>query len=108
VIIATNHIPRNFDAITIWPFILIRPERRHDLSLITHEMVHYREQRNCCVLPWLLLYLLSASFRLAAEVRGYRAQIAAHGITQDEAARYLMQYSVDITRDQAIQLLANT
>lgn len=106
MIIATEFIPQKFDAITVWPCIFVRPVSLGDAGLITHELVHYREQRACGVLPWLLLYLLSKSFRLAAEVRGYRAQIAAGGITLEAAAGYLVQYGVGVTIERARTLLA--
>jgi hypothetical protein len=106
VIVPTRFIPQCFDAVTCWPFIFVRPEWRQDAALIEHEMVHYKEQRNCGVLPWLLLYACSKAFRLGAEVRGYKAQIKAHGITADEAAQYLMRYGTDITRERALAMLA--
>ncbi|MGK5020770.1 hypothetical protein [Janthinobacterium sp. LB2P10] len=105
MIISSKLIPARFDAITVWPFILIRPEARGDDALLLHEMVHYREQRNCGVLPWLLLYAVSARFRMAAEVRGYRAQLAAGGISLERAAALLMCYGIDITHAQATALL---
>ena len=106
MIISTTLIPREFNALTIWPFMFIRQGHSGDAALIAHEMAHYREQRNCGVLPWLLLYWLSKRFRIAAEVRGYRAQIAAGGITVDQAAQYLVQYGAGITLDRAKELLS--
>ncbi|MBW3496984.1 hypothetical protein [Janthinobacterium sp. NKUCC08_JDC] len=105
MIISTRYLPARFDAMTVWPLILVRPASRGDDALLLHEMVHYREQRNCGVLPWLLRYAMSARFRLGAEVRGYRAQMAAGGISLERAAALLMRYGVDITHAQAIALL---
>ncbi len=105
MIISTRYIPARFDAMTVWPLILVRPASRGDSALLLHEMVHYREQRNCGVLPWLLRYAMSARFRLGAEVRGYRAQLAAGGISLERAAALLMRYGVDITYAQAVALL---
>lgn len=98
-------IPKAFDSITIWPFIFIRPEVAEGSALIEHELVHYREQRNCLLLPWLALYLLWPGFRLAAEVRAYRRQIELKGITLDKAAKLLTLYRTGISYDKAVQLL---
>lgn len=105
MVIQTRFIPKKFDAVTVWPFIFIRPENAKDDGLITHELVHYREQKEWLVLPWLLAYGLSKRFRLAAEVRGYKAQIAAGTILPIEAAFYLTQYGLNLTMTDALKLL---
>lgn len=105
VIIQTNHIPDGFDAITVWPFIFMRPSEAADVALVAHEMVHYVEQRNCGVLPWLLRYMVSKKFRLAAEVRGYQKQIKIGGISVEAAASYLTQYRTGISQAEAIKML---
>jgi hypothetical protein len=70
MIVSTPLIPKGFSAISLWPFILVRPEHRSDIALIEHELVHYKEQ--AWIMPvWVLLYLVSRKFRLAAEVRAY-------------------------------------
>jgi len=101
MIVSTRLVPRGFDAITLWPLILIRPEHRRNSGLIEHELVHYREQ--AWIAPvWWLRYLLSRRFRLAAEVRAYRRQIELGGMTQDQAAQMLTHYRLGITADQAL------
>lgn len=103
MIIITRFIPAKFDAVTIWPLILIRPGKNKP-SLIAHEMTHYRAQ--AWITPWWLLrYWLSPAFRLRAEVTGYRAQIAGGDISVDSAARMLMQYELDMTHAQALAAL---
>jgi hypothetical protein len=42
-------VPASADAITVWPFIFVRPAARADRALIEHELVHYREQARCAV-----------------------------------------------------------
>lgn len=104
MIIITRFIPAKFDAITIWPLILIRAESRNDAALIEHELVHYREQR--WITPWWVArYLLSRSFRLDAEVRAYKRQIEVGGITCEGAARMLLQYRLRITIEHALAAL---
>lgn len=101
MIIKTNFVPRGFDAITVFPFIIIRPESADNASLIAHEMVHYREQKAAWVVPWLLRYAFSSTFRLAAEVRGYQAQIAMGGITVDQAVQMLQGYRLNVSAADA-------
>lgn len=105
MIVSTNMVPSKFDAVTVWPFIFIRPASRGDAALLTHETVHYKEQRAWLVIPWLLCYGLSKSFRLNAEVRGYKAQIAVNGISVQQAAKYLVEYGTGITYDAAVLML---
>ncbi|KAB8063708.1 hypothetical protein [Janthinobacterium violaceinigrum] len=107
MIISSKLILARVDALTVLPFVLIPPEARGNSALLLHEIVHSREQRNCGVLPWLLLYAISARFRMAAEVRGYLVQIAAGSISLERAATLLMQYGVDITYEQAGCLLVS-
>ena len=105
MIVATDFVPAGFDAITFWPFIFVRPEQRSNTPLIEHELVHYREQ--AWITPvWVLRYLLSKKFRLAAEVRAYTRQIELGGITRDQAAQMLTHYRLGITFNQAQEALA--
>lgn len=100
MIIKTKLIPEPFQAITIWPFILTKVDNR---GLIEHEMVHYREQ--AWIAPvWWLRYLLSKSFRQAAEVRAYTRQIEVGGITRLSAAAMMLNYKLDLTLTDALEL----
>ena len=105
MIVRTECLPASFDALTVWPFIFVRPASAADSGLMVHEGVHYAEQRRAWVLPWLLRYGLSKRFRLAAEVRGYRAQIAAGGLALDRAAHLLTLYGAGVSEAQARALL---
>lgn len=96
MIISTNLIPKGFSACSLWPFIFVRPENRSDIALIEHELVHYREQ--AWITPvWVILYLVSRKFRLAAEVRAYTRQIEIGGVTREQAAHALLSYRLGIT-----------
>lgn len=106
MIIYTHRVFKGFDAFTVWPFIFVRPEARNDTGLIEHEMVHYREQRSCLTVPWLIAYFISKRFRLDAEVRAYKRHIEVGGITTDHAAEALTKYGLSVTVDQARKLLA--
>jgi hypothetical protein len=89
MIVFTNSIPRGFSAFCLWPFIFVRPEFRSDTALIEYELVHYREQA-WITLVWVLLYLVSRKFRLAAEVLAYTRQIELGGVTRGQAAHALL------------------
>ena len=105
MIVSTNWVAKGFSAIALWPFILVRPEHRGDTTLIEHELVHYREQ--AWITPiWVLLYLVSRKFRLAAEVRAYTRQIELGGVTHEQAAHALLSYRLGITYEKAMQVLA--
>lgn len=103
-IVASTLVPRGFDAVTLWPVILVRPGALADAALIEHELVHYREQ--AWITPiWVLRYLLSRRFRMAAEARAYRRQIEIGGITVAGAANLLLTYKLGITYSQALDAL---
>lgn len=105
MIVSTNLIPKGFSAVSLWPFIFVRPEHRSDNILIEHELVHYREQ--AFIVPlWVLLYLVSRKFRLAAEVRAYTRQIELGGVTREQAAHALLNYRLGITYGKAMQAFA--
>lgn len=105
MIVFTNWVPKGFSAIALWPFILVRPEHRGDATLIEHELVHYREQAWITPL-WVLLYLASRKFRLAAEVRAYTRQIELGGVTREQAAHSLLSYRLGISYEKAMNALA--
>ena len=97
-------VPSGFWAITLWPFIFVDDRHKDNNPLIVHEMVHYNEQ--AWISPiWWIRYLLSTKFRLAAEVRAYKAQIAVGGLTIQEAAVWLRKYSSSLTNSEAVSML---
>lgn len=107
MLVRTNLLPQDIDALTIWPFIFVRPDDAVDAPLIEHEMVHYREQRAAWVLPWLLRYVFSRDFRFAAELRGYRRQIELGGITAEKAALLLSsKYRLSVNYTAAFAALS--
>lgn len=105
MIVSTRLIPKGFCAFSLWPFIFVQPQHRSDLSLIEHELIHYREQAWITPL-WVFFYLASRRFRLRAEVRAYARQIEMGAVTRDQAARALMSYRLGITFENAIHALA--
>ena len=104
MILKTTLIPKGYQAMSLWPFILVLPEFSSDKGLIEHEMVHYKEQAWATPVWW-ARYLLSKSFRQAAEVRAYKKQIEVGGITKEWAAAMLCTYGLNITATEAFDLL---
>lgn len=102
MIVKTKFIPKGFQAMSLWPFILVLPEHSSNTGLIEHELVHYREQ--AWVTPiWWFKYIFNKSFRLAAEVRAYKRQIAVGGITKESAVLMLLQYNLGISYSEALE-----
>ena len=105
MIVCTNLVFKGFSGFSLWPFIFVRPEHRSDIALIEHELVHYREQ--AWIMPvWVMFYLVSRKFRLAAEVRAYTRQIELGGVTREQAAHALLSCRLGITFDEAALALA--
>ena len=106
MIVCTNLVFKGFSGFSLWPFIFVRPEHRSDIALIEHELVHYREQ--AWIMPvWVMLYLVSRKFRLAAEVRAYNRQIELGGLSKAEtAAHALLIYRLGTTYEKAMQAMA--
>lgn len=104
MIVQTKFILNGFAAFSCWPFIFVLPNHAGNMGLIEHETVHYNEQ--AWMTPvWLLRYFLSKSFRLAAEVRAYKRQIAVGGISMDAASMMLLRYDLGITQQEAVGIL---
>ena len=103
MLIETNFIPRPYSAITIWPFIFIKPAYSNDHALLMHEITHYDEQR--WITPWWWAkYIFSTRFRIAAEVRAYQVQIIM-GFPLESAAAWLCTYDRKLTKETARALL---
>lgn len=104
MLIQTNLILQPYDAVTVWPFIFIRPECKNDTALIAHEMVHYRSMAWLTPI-WGAWYFLSKKFRWAQEVQAYRVQVALGGISVERAAEMLCTYRTGHTFEQALDAL---
>jgi hypothetical protein len=59
-------IRKGFNAIALWPFIIIRhPSLKSDKVLMTHERIHLRQQLEMLVVPFFIWYLLEYLVRLS-------------------------------------------
>ncbi len=56
MIIETNMLPKHVNGMAIWPFILVRPEKRTE-RLVNHERIHLAQQLETLILPFYVLYL---------------------------------------------------
>ena len=74
-VIYTNFlIPKQYDAMTRGPFILIRPKFKEEKGLLEHETIHVRQWwKN--PLFHALRYKLSKKYRLQCEVAAYKHQL---------------------------------
>ena len=99
-------IPKQHQAATRGPVILIRPEYRGDRGLLEHEKVHRRQWIRTLGLHS-LLYLFVEDYRLTAEVEAFREQ--AKHYPDDRMPRFAQllatNYRIDITVDEALDLL---
>lgn len=130
--VRASRIPARFgaQAVALYLWVLVVPERAGDAALLAHERVHQREQllsqaAYACALAvllaslqvspwwwlaqllpvWWLAYAVPA-FRLRAEVRAYRVQLALQPHRLEAFAGALATiYRLDITREQATRLL---
>lgn len=90
------------------PVIFIRPQYKDDAGLIAHEKKH-AEQAWRCVFPPIhaVLYMVSKSYRLAAEVEAYREQMLHYDDDRSmKFAKFIAEdYGLSITQSAAHKLL---
>lgn len=96
------------DGFTLCPgLIIIQPRARADKALLAHEQVHVKQMRQEGLITWWWAYLTRPTFRQAAEVEAYRAQLALSPYSLDIFAGYLANnYFLVITEAQARELLS--
>ncbi len=51
-------------AITLFPFVLIRPEVSVNRRIVIHERIHLKQQAELLIIPFYILYLLEYLYRL--------------------------------------------
>lgn len=53
----------NYRAITLFPFIVLKYENdRHDKVLMNHERIHLKQQLECLILPFYIIYLMEYGY----------------------------------------------
>lgn len=101
-------VPDNAAGCARGPLIFIRPKYRNDRGLLAHEQTHVQQ--------WLrtgglhsFLYLFSKKYKLAAEVEAYKEQLKYSPTDIGLFAEYISRdYNLDITPEQALDLLKST
>jgi len=104
MIFYTDFIPKKFAAITIGPFIFIRPAYKNDVGLHEHERIHVKQfWRTLMMFP--IIYLLNAKMRYKWELEAYRVQLAHSNTPVESAKRFACflskKYRLNITHDRA-------
>lgn len=57
VIVFKHFVPKKFNGITLFPFILIKNKNdKNNEALITHEKIHIKQQLELLILPFYLWY----------------------------------------------------
>lgn len=106
VFYTTRFVKAGFAGCTYGPLIFIRPAYRSDRGLLEHERVHARQWLRTLGLHS-LLYALSKTYRLRAEVEAYREQ--ARHYPDDRRPMFARaiaeKYGLDISPDDAIKRL---
>ena len=92
MIIYTKRLPKGVDGITIFPFIILRdrvynPDRLK--RLIRHEKIHFRQQIECLIIPFYIIYLINYVINLVK----YRGEhYMAYYMIRFEVEAYNKQY----------------
>lgn len=86
--------------------ILIHPKYRHDLPLLAHERAHQAQQKRTGTLVFWYRYLTDKGFRLSVEAEAYKVQISLGARPAACAKNIATKYRLDITPDEALQLLS--
>ena len=65
VIVSKYLIPKGFQGITLFPFIILsQPHLKQNLAVINHEKIHIRQQLELLILPFFIWYSLEFLCRL--------------------------------------------
>ena len=65
VIVSKYLIPKGFQGITLFPFIIVsHTDLKQNLVIINHEKIHIRQQLELLILPFFIWYGLEFLYRL--------------------------------------------
>lgn len=74
IVISRLFFRKDYVGLTLWPFIILKEDRlRADSTLINHERIHLRQQRELLLLPFFLLYAAEWLLRAIWLQNGYLA-----------------------------------
>lgn len=59
IIVCTYLLSSRFNAVTLWPFIVLKhKDLKHDAVLLHHERIHLRQQLELLVIPFYVWYVV--------------------------------------------------
>jgi len=93
-----------FNAITIWPFILLKDKLlKNDKVLMHHEKIHYKQQIEMLVIPFFIWYFIEFSIRLLI----YRNWMKAYFNISFEREAYQNEKNLTYLRDRKFWFFLN-
>ncbi|MCH2032415.1 MAG: hypothetical protein MK202_02755 [Tenacibaculum sp.] len=76
IFISKYIVPKGYEGITLYPFIFLKnKELKENETLVNHEKIHLRQQRELLVIFFYLFYLLEWFIKLIQFRNGYLAYI---------------------------------
>ncbi|GBF22097.1 hypothetical protein C21_04290 [Arenibacter sp. NBRC 103722] len=65
---------KNYVGLSLWPFIILKNSSlKKDATLLNHEKIHLRQQRELLIVPFYFLYLLEGIIRYLIHFDAYKA-----------------------------------
>ncbi|SMG50428.1 hypothetical protein [Arenibacter troitsensis] len=65
---------KNYVGLSFWPFIILKNSSlKKDATLLNHEKIHLRQQRELLIVPFYFLYLLEGIIRYLIYFDAYKA-----------------------------------
>ena len=80
-------------AFTVWPFIFIRDDKRHDERTIRHETIHLKQQREMLIVFFFLWYYIEyciRAFRHGWHDAYYKISFEREAYDNENDSRYLV------------------
>ncbi|MGB7785312.1 MAG: hypothetical protein WBL27_04350 [Salinimicrobium sp.] len=74
VVVNKFFLAKQFDGVTLWPFIVVRREElKHDPVFINHERIHLKQQLELLILFFFIWYFFEYFIRLIKYRDSYKA-----------------------------------
>lgn len=92
VVVNQYFLRKGFNAITLWPFVVVRNEQlRRNQRLLNHERIHFRQQFEMLVLPFYVWYVVEFLIRWLH----YKQRHLAYRAISFEKEAYLNEGNLD-------------
>jgi hypothetical protein len=74
ILVFKHFFYRNYVGLSLWPFIILKEDAlKRDETLINHERIHLKQQRELLILPFYILYISEWLLRTLLYLDSYRA-----------------------------------